>query len=177
MSTHLEGGNIDEIINFHCPRFNELPHLPLYKDQVITYIEEVLKAIHINSDEKLLTPTMVNNYVKQKVVAPPKDKKYNETHLAYLIVVCIFKQVFSLTEICNLINIQIKTCPIEQAYDFFCTELEIILKDVFTKRQFAYESSIVETTNESEVVRSSVMSFANKIYIQKYLSDFNEIEK
>lgn len=168
-STELD--NIKEILEFHCPRFNELPHVPLYKEQVIIYILDALNAVNINSEEKFLTPTMLNNYVKQKVVYPPKDKKYDEKHIAYLIVVCILKQVYSLTEICELIKIQIGTCPIEQAYDYFCTELEIALKSVFTTRDFSEPSSAMKITSESELVRSAAMSFAHKIYIQKYLKD------
>ena len=108
-----------ESFDFSIPRFKELPKVPLYKDQVITYLEELAKTLNIESDEKLLTPTMLNNYVKQKVILPPKDKKYNEEHLAHLIVVCVLKQVFSLHEICDLINIQMESCPIEVAYDYF----------------------------------------------------------
>lgn len=168
-STDLD--NIKEVLEFHCPRFNELPHVPLYKEQVIIYILNVLNAVNLNSEEKFLTPTMLNNYVKQKVVYPPKDKKYDEKHIAYLIVVCILKQVYSLTEICELIKIQIGTCPIEQAYDYFCIELEIALKSVFTTRDFSAPSLAIKITCESEVVRSAAMSFAHKIYIQKYLKD------
>lgn len=163
--------NIEEILEFHCPRFNELPHVPLYKDQVIMYIEDALKVININSDEKFLTPTMLNNYVKQKVVYPPKHKRYDEKHLAYLIVVCILKQVYTLNEICELIKIQIGTCPIEQAYDFFCTELENSLRSIFTEGNFVRPSSAINTTLESEVVRATASSFANKIFIQKYLRE------
>lgn len=167
--------NIEEILDFHCPRFNELPKVPLYKEQVIMYIEDILKVININSDDKFLTPTMLNNYVRQGVVKPPKDKKYNEKHLAYLIIVCILKQVYSLTEICQLIKIQIGTCPIEQAYDYFCTELENSLKSVFTTGDFeAISSAAVSITLESEVVRASAMSFSHKIFIQKYLSEYNK---
>lgn len=160
-----------EIVNYHCPRFNELPRVSLYKDQVITYIEEVLTPININKKEKLLTPTMLNNYVKQKVVSPPKEKRYNEKHLAYLIVVCILKQVFSLQEICNLINRQIDTYPIETAYDYFCVELEKSLRAVFETRDFSEPSSAVRSTYETEIVRSTIMSFAHKLFIQKCLID------
>ena len=163
----------DEIIDFHCPRFNELPRVSLYKDQVITYIEEVLNPININSNEKLLTPTMLNNYVKQRVVSPPKDKRYNEKHLAYLIVVCVLKQVFTLQEVCRLINMQIETCDIDKAYDYFCTELEKALKAVFETRDFSEPSSARRDTYESEVLRSTVMSFSNKIFIQKCLNEQN----
>ena len=31
------------IPEFHIPRFSELPRVPLYKEQVIMYLEEVAK--------------------------------------------------------------------------------------------------------------------------------------
>ena len=67
-----------EILKFHCPRYEELPTIPLYKDQVIAYIEEVLGPLNLNRAEKLLTPTMLNNYVKQRVVRPPVGRRYTE---------------------------------------------------------------------------------------------------
>lgn len=169
----MENKNLHEasraILDFHCPRFNELPRVPLYKEQVITYIEDVLGDMNFNNNEKILTPTMLNNYVKQKVVSPPKDKKYNEKHLAYLIVVCILKQVFSLQEICKLINIQIELYPVENAYDFFCVELENSLKDIFTTRSFSRASYNGEATFETEVAVSTIRAFAHKVFIQQYL--------
>lgn len=177
MDKKREVDDVKAILDFHCPRFNELPHVSLYKDQVIIYIEDVLRVININCEDKLLTPTMLNNYVKQKVVSPPKDKKYNEKHLAYLIVVCILKQVYSLSEICELINSQIGTCPIEEAYDYFCVELENSLNSVFTKKGFAEPSSAIKITDQTELVRSTAISFSNKIFIQKYLRDYRNREK
>lgn len=159
-----------EILEFHCPRYNELPKVPLYKDQVIIFIENALKDINFNQEEKLLTPTMLNNYVKQKIVESPKDKKYTEKHLAYLIVVCILKQIFTLNEISKLIKVQISEYPIEVAYDYFCNELEEAVKAVFTTRDFSAPSSASKTTYESEVLRSAVRAFSHKIFIQKYLN-------
>ena len=163
-----------ENVQFHIPRFYELPNVHLYKDQVISDIENVTNQLNIYSDEKLLTPTMINNYVKQRVVSPPKDKKYNEKHLAYLIVVCVLKQVFTLQEICELINIQIEHCDIEVAYDYFCTEFEAALESVFITRDFSYKNSASVSTQESEIVRSAVMSVAHKLFIQKQIVDLEE---
>lgn len=171
MDRHINGDSIEEILNLHIPRYSELPTVSLYKDQVILYIEDVLKVININSKESLLTPTMVNNYVKQKVVSPPKNKRYSEKHLAYLIVVCILKQVCSLTEICELIKIQIETCPIEHAYDYFCEELEKALICVFTKNAIISSLEINDTL-ERKVARAAVISFVNKLFINKYLEKY-----
>ena len=171
MERNINVESSETIINYHCPRFNELPKVSLYKDQVITYIEDVLNPININKEEKILTPTMLNSYVKQKVVSPPKDKKYNEKHLAYLIVVCTLKHVFSLHDICILINKQLEKYPVEIAYDYFCIELEKSLKAVFDTRDFSEPSSAVRVTYESEIGRSTIMSFAHKLFIQRYIME------
>ena len=165
-----------QVSEFHIPRFKELPRVPLYKDQVIIYLESLVNSLNISNVGKLISPTMINNYVKQKVVSPPKDKKYNEKHLAYLIVVCVAKQVFSIQEICNLINLQIKKCPIEVAYDYFCLELEEALKAVFIERDFTYPSLASKSSEETEIVRSVVMAVAHKLFIQKQLKELEKNE-
>ena len=81
-----------DVNNFHIPRWNELPNIDLYMDQVLSYIESSLKD-YIKSDEKFITKTMINNYVKQGILQPPENKKYNRLHIAELFVICVLKQV------------------------------------------------------------------------------------
>ena len=69
------------------PRCNELPDLELYMDQVTSLIGRYLK------DDRELTASMVNNYVKHKAMPAPVRKKYTREHLAYLIVICTLKPV------------------------------------------------------------------------------------
>ena len=79
-----------EVSAFHIPRWHELPEFDLYMDQVIALAEKYLSVL--SADGKgLLTPSMINNYVKSGVLPPPKNKKYNRTHLAILMIVCITK--------------------------------------------------------------------------------------
>ena len=73
--------------NFHIPRWKELPNIDLYMDQVLNYIETSLKD-YIKSDEKFITKTMINNYVKQGIIDPPVNKKYNRLHIAELFDYC-----------------------------------------------------------------------------------------
>ena len=153
-------------IKFYIPRYNELPKVPLYKEQVITYLENILKENGVEEYEKILTPTMINNYVKQRIVPAPEDKKYNETHLAYFIMVCVLKQVFSMQEISYLIRMQMDSLSIESAYDYFCSEIEEAIKAVFITRDFLYESKMIADTKEAAMIKSSVEAFAHKLYIQ-----------
>ncbi len=161
--------DVNEFLNFVCPRYENLPNVFLYKDQVIEYIEGVLKILVFDEEEKLLTPTMLNNYVKQHIVSHPKDKKYNKEHLAYLITVCVFKQVFTLKETCDIVKIQIGKYPIDVAYDYFCIELEKAIKSVFATRDFSAKSSATKVTYESEVLRSSVLAVAHKLFAKRYI--------
>lgn len=174
MQDFLNSNVAKKMLETRLPRYNELPDIELYMDQVISIIDSIIMVLFPASEEKIITPTMINNYVKQKIVSPPKKKKYSKTHLAYLIVVRILKQVFSIAEICELINIQIKTYSIDVAYDFFCNELENGLKSTFSTRDFSVKTSTTAVTAETEVVRSGIMSFTNKLYIQKYLDYLHE---
>ena len=159
----LKSDYVQEILEFHCPRYNELPGLDLYMDQVLSVIEEVMKPFH--PEEKAKTSSMVNNYVKQKIVTPPVNKKYSRKHIAYLLVVCILKRIFSISDICRLITIQIETYPLEKAYDFFCEELERALKAAF----WGENTVAVDVCDEAALVRSAALCFAQKVRVQKYL--------
>lgn len=153
-----------EILKFHCPRYEELPAIDLYMDQVLCVIEDVLKAFSMG--EKVLTASMVNNYVKQRIVSPPVNKKYSRKHMAYLLAVCILKKVFSISEICRMITIQMENYPMAEAYDFFCDEVEKALRTAFSGEVFIQENGSME---EEELLRSAVLSFAQKVRTQKYL--------
>ncbi len=160
----LQSSYAREIMEFHCPRYDELPGIDLYMDQVLCVIEEALSAFSLG--EKVLTSSMVNNYVKQKIVSPPVNKKYSRKHLAYLMVVCILKKVFSISEICRMITIQMENHPLESTYDLFCQETEQALRMAFTGEAMA---EIEEKKEERELLRSAVLSFAQKVWAQKYL--------
>ena len=80
---------IEKIIKHHLPRWNELPEIDLYLDQVVNYLEKYLGILSSNDDDKIITKTMINNYVKQGIMPAPEKKKYGKTHIAYLMVICI----------------------------------------------------------------------------------------
>ena len=80
------------------PRWVSLPEIDLYMDQLIGFFEKKL-AFLFSEDEKGVTSTMINNYVKHKVIMPPVKKKYSREHIAYLFVVITLKKAFSMSEI------------------------------------------------------------------------------
>lgn len=166
---------LEAVLNFHCPRYAEFPQVELYMDQVLKVIEQSLAPIDKGGKEKLITSTMVNNYVKQGVVQPPQKKRYNRTHLAYLMVVCVLKQVLPIADICRGIRLQIAICPVAQAYDYFCESLESALVAVFTKNSAAFIEQPPGTLPEAQLVRAATLAFANKVYLQTYLQYVEEV--
>lgn len=157
----------DEINLFCLPRWNEFPNVDLYIDQVVCLLENSLSN-YIKSDndkeDKIITKTMINNYVKHHIINPPINKKYNKEHIAYLFVVFILKQVYSISEIKKLIDLAIKTSDTEQAYNRFCTELEDAVKLTFSGNIYLKKENL---TQEQYILRNVVQSFANKLYVQK----------
>ena len=152
---------------FHLPRWRNFPEIDLYIDQLVSYLEQYLSNYIINDEEKdgkIVTKTMINNYVKHNIIKPPVNKKYNREHLAYLFAIFILKQIYSIGEVKMLLDLAIKTSPIDQAYDMFCNELEKAIKLTFENKTYLDKS---EVTKEQYLLRNVVQSFANKLYVQK----------
>lgn len=158
---------IEKIKHYHCPRYEELPAFSLYTDQLKELLDMYLSQFEIPGEEKFITPTMISNYVKQKIMPPPIKKRYNREHIVYLIVIAIFKQILNISDIGLLIKMQRRLYPIDVAYNYFCVELENALKATFCTRDFSHGDSADKVTKLSELVRSALLAFANKIYIKK----------
>ena len=121
----------EEMLNYHCPRWDEFPDIDLYMDQVVNILEKNLSIFEGSYQGKIITSSMINNYVKQKVVKPPINKKYDKVHLAYLFVVCTLKRIMSIPDICSGIEMTLRKYDISEIYNIFCDELENAIKNAF----------------------------------------------
>ena len=84
---------------FHLPDWDSLPQLGLYMDQVILLLTQYLGPLSRNEEDKPITASIINNYVRLKVMPPPVKKKYSRVHLASLIIICVLKQSLSISDI------------------------------------------------------------------------------
>jgi len=86
--------------NFKSVRVEDIPALELYMDQVTGLLEKHLRGTtrHPETD-KVMTKTMINNYVKNKVMIPPVRKKYSLDHILLLAMIYHFKNVLSIVDI------------------------------------------------------------------------------
>ncbi len=91
---------------FKANEWDTLPDIDLYMDQVIGYLNRQLKNQGKDDREEgqILTPSMINNYVKSGLVTHPDRKKYVREHLAQLYMLCSMKQILNIPDASELIR-------------------------------------------------------------------------
>lgn len=161
--------------NYHIPRYRELPDIDLYMDQVISYVNKYLN-IFSKTQENVITPSMINNYVKHGILPPPVGKKYGRMHLAYICVIFFLKQVLKMDEIRNIIRHQIKCSNEFKAYTYFCQELEDAFKNCCLLAKKTYGDTKMPVDETKYALKSCTISIANLIYAQKVIELQAEID-
>lgn len=108
--------------SFSYPRWDELPELELYLDQVLLYVNQVACAA-LSQKDKGLTASMINNYVKHGYIEKPIKKKYQRHQVARLIAITTLKTVFSIQEIADTLNKLRGQADSAQLYDDFVAHM------------------------------------------------------
>lgn len=176
---------LEEISLFNEIDIRDIPCIDLYMDQVTTFFDD--KLGHLKRDEKdsILTKTMINNYTKDKIIIPPKSKKYSKNHMILLILIYHLKQILSINDIKSLLAPLTKEMAVsendnislEEIYTTFIgikkEELEKFNKD-FENRY----SSIKENLSEKNKVDYPklellllVLALTTQAYTQKRLAE------
>lgn len=110
----------DTLQAYALPAWNDFPALPLYMDQVIYLMNQYLSMTGAEkSDERTVTPAMINNYVKLKIIPAPVKKRYGRVHLAYLVMVCLLKQSMNTSDIRKLLPLSMSEKAVQDAYAAF----------------------------------------------------------
>ena len=107
-------------LNEYAPvPWNMIPDLGLYMDQVITFITRMYAPLYGAATEGYLSSSMINNYVKAKLIPRPVGKKYNREQIALLAMIVALKQVASIEDVRKMITPADGT-TVEQLYTLFC---------------------------------------------------------
>lgn len=139
-------------------KWNQLPSLDLYLDQVLLYVNQET-ANFLNQNEKLLTASMINNYVKHGYLPKPQKKKYSRHQIARLIVLTICKSVFSIADISQMIEKHQQEADAALLYDRFIDCLEgrtqadtadLIVKACQAIRSYKEAMDLIELLKEVE---------------------------
>lgn len=106
--------------------WENLPDISLYMDQVLSLMSR--QTIHFGEEDHL-TAAMVNNYIKDGVAPRAEGKRYNKTHLAYLTMICVLKQVLPVKDVALLTSRGMESKSVQDSYDRFCAELSSALNN------------------------------------------------
>lgn len=155
------------------PRYKDLPDFGIYSEQLVEIVNKALEAM-FDKDNKL-TKSMVNNYVKHKIMPSPIKKRYFRNHIVYCIVITVFKNNLSIAEIDGGILHELKKSSIEESYNYFCDKIESVMRliiDILDKQE-SPETKMTATIDVDLDKRNdltlAIVSVCTKVITQKLL--------
>ena len=136
----------------------DIPNIDLYMDQVLTFMDRKLRsAVRPQTEDRILTKTMINNYTKNHVLPSPDKKKYSKDHVLTLILIYYLKSFLSIKDIQTLLE------PITDKY--FGTESELSFYEL-------YEELVAQGNGQSKALIKDVIAKYNAM--QNAFSDAPE---
>lgn len=155
------------------PRYKDLPDFGIYSEQLVEIVNKALEAM-FDKDNKL-TKSMVNNYVKHKIMPSPIKKRYFRNHIVYCIVITVFKNNLSIAEIDGGILYELKKSSIEESYNYFCDKIESVMRliiDILDKQDdpdTKMTATIDVDLDKRNGLTLAVVSVCTKVITQKLL--------
>ena len=154
--------------SYQLPSWEELPDLELYMDQLISQVRRYLSLFPEDEQNPVITPSIINNYVRLRVMPAPKRKRYGKLHIAYAIMICALKQVMTLTEIQKVLPPDLNEDQMRQLYNDFVRKVTTATK-LDEVRSSA--KSVMEEQNaygcENLVLHSAITSMLYKLLTVK----------
>jgi hypothetical protein len=114
---------LDALVADKPPAWDQLPDIGLYMDQVTGYLERQLGPLFSSERERGITPSMINNYVKAKIIPRAESKKYSQEHIALLLAVFTLKKALSVQDMGLLLADISHEGSCRDFYDSFRTAL------------------------------------------------------
>lgn len=135
---------------YDLPKWEQLPYIDLYMDQLIILLTQYLELLPPDENEdKLITPSIINNYVRLKLIPPPEKKKYSRIHLAYLIMICTLKQSLNISNIQKILPSDLSAEDMKGLYDAFIDNYRCTA-ETFVERVRSDASAILDPADEDE---------------------------
>lgn len=106
----------EAVRSFCLPIWEDFPDIELYMDQLVILINRYLYG---ECEERIVTASMINNYVKMRIMPPPVKKRYGRAHLAYLVVICLLKDALGTAAIQELFPPDMEGELLREKYNSF----------------------------------------------------------
>lgn len=152
--------------------WEQLPDIGLYMDQVITYLERQLDLFMMAGSENLITPSMINNYAKSKIVPRTEGKKYSKEHIALLVSVFTLKRVLSVQDMGSLVGMIGAAPEVEKFYGRFRRGMEYSVKETAALVGTALSKATDEDKNlDAQTLRDLALDLAVDASIRSYAAE------
>ena len=162
----------EQLTTYSLPKWDMLPDIDLYMDQVISIIEKYLKIyIKVTGSEKIITSSMINNYVKLSIIPSPNKKKYSRIHLAYLLVICTLKQTLNMATIQKIMPVNLTEQDVMNTYNSFIKNQHKAYMYVVEHTKAVSNPILSYDGENNERINDLVMQVAASANIFKILTD------
>ena len=109
--------------------WDQIPDLGLYMDQIVTFITRMYEPLYGRDIHGCLSASMINNYVKAKLIPRPVGKKYSRDQIALLAMIVVLKQTNSMEDIRRMLALEPGE-TVEALYNAFTRRLSRALQAV-----------------------------------------------
>lgn len=143
-----------------------LPDIPLYMDQVVSYLKRQTFHLSEESETPAITSAMINNYIKDGLLPRAKGKRYGREHLCALTAIALLKNVLSVRDMKLLLE-NLNQEGNEQAfYQDFCRRVD----EGFRMAASAIDADIPEEELASHALDLAIASCASGLACEAMLS-------
>ena len=179
---------LDDIDTFNI---DDIPNIDLYMDEVATYLNDKFANTKRHEDDKLMTKTMINNYVKSRLLPSPEKKKYTKDHMMVLIMIYFFKNIISINDVNKLITPLLDSyfhneeIPLENIINTFltfakqCNLTDSILTEYNECREIFKDANVKDKEYLETMGLITMLSydtFVRKIVIEKLIDSLPDTE-
>lgn len=151
-------------------RPEDFPNIPLYMDQVTSFIEEELGPNKRYPDDKVLTKTMINNYAKNQLFPSPVKKKYTKDHLIAFSIIYYLKNFLSINDIKTILQNMQEHTDMEALYSDMVQTIRSSTPNTLSEITEKFNASFQkENTSDSEALHLLIADLSYDIYVRKQI--------
>lgn len=137
--------------------WDQLPDIPLYMDQVMSYMPRQLIDLAETGD---VTASMMHNYAKEGLLPRSAGKRYSREHIAYLTAICLLKQVLQVHDVKTLLKESVdEDIDVRQVY----AEIQELLDGSLAKASEALPESDDRSEIADAALRLAVSAYAQQL--------------
>jgi len=159
---------IEDYISRGTIKAEDFPDMELYMDQAETFLNRELAIYKKNEKDKVITKTMIGNYVKHNMLPRPVNKKYSRDHLILLALIFYLKGIFQIEEIEKIMKPLIDNYNSEFDDKIDLAALYEGILEVQEKEQEALAQSVNRMINESKY-QLSEMSLSDDDMLELFM--------